>query len=56
MTPTEPNKLVSVGFFMLIYLWLGLGGARGTIVRFRLNAVVSRRFEISIPLPGAEQL
>jgi CrcB protein len=31
--------------FMLDYLFVGLGGAIGTIGRFWLNGVVSRRFE-----------
>ena len=30
---------------MLIYLWLGLGGALGTIVRFLVNGFVSKHFE-----------
>ncbi|SPE56495.1 putative fluoride ion transporter CrcB [Verrucomicrobia bacterium] len=30
---------------MLNYLWLGLGGAMGTIARFWLNGIVSRHFE-----------
>jgi fluoride exporter len=30
---------------MLMYLWVGLGGAIGSVVRFWLNGVVSRYFE-----------
>jgi len=30
---------------MLMYLWLGLGGAIGTIGRFWLNGIISRYFE-----------
>jgi len=30
---------------MLIYLWLGLGGALGTIARFVVNGLVSKHFE-----------
>jgi CrcB protein len=30
---------------MLIYLWLGLGGALGTIARYCVNGLVSRHFE-----------
>jgi fluoride exporter len=30
---------------MLTYMWLGLGGALGTIARFWVNGVVSRYFE-----------
>src|SRR5579859_5723964 len=30
---------------MLIYLWLGLGGALGTIGRFWLNGLVSQYFD-----------
>lgn len=29
---------------MLIYLWLGLGGALGTVTRFWVNGIVSRHF------------
>jgi fluoride exporter len=35
---------------MLIYLWLGLGGALGTMLRFFVNGVVSRHFGESFPL------
>ena len=34
---------------MLTYLWLGLGGAIGTIARFWLNGIISRYFE-SFPM------
>jgi len=30
---------------MLMYLWVGLGGAIGSVARFWLNGVVSRYFE-----------
>jgi CrcB protein len=30
---------------MLIYLWLGIGGALGTIARYWVNGVVSKHFE-----------
>src|SRR5436853_464463 len=42
---TPMRHSVSVGLFMLIYLWLGLGGALGTIARYCVNGVVSRYFE-----------
>jgi fluoride exporter len=35
---------------MLTYLWLGLGGAIGTIARFWLDGVVSNRFGKTFPL------
>jgi fluoride exporter len=35
---------------MLIYLWLGLGGAIGTIARYSLNGVISRHFGETFPL------
>src|SRR5277367_1455642 len=35
---------------MLTYLWLGLGGAIGTIVRYWLDGVVSDRFGRTFPL------
>jgi CrcB protein len=35
---------------MLTYLWLGLGGAIGTMVRFWLDGVVSNRFGKTFPL------
>jgi fluoride exporter len=35
---------------MLTYLWLGLGGAIGTIARFWLDGVVSNRFGRTFPL------
>jgi CrcB protein len=35
---------------MLIYLWLGLGGAIGTIARYALNGVISEWFGQSFPL------
>jgi CrcB protein len=38
------NNRTTVGFFMLIYLWLGLGGGFGTITRFWVNGVISRYF------------
>jgi CrcB protein len=34
---------------MLVYLWLGLGGALGTIGRYWINGLVSRHFE-SFPM------
>ncbi len=34
---------------MLIYFWLGLGGALGTIARFSLDGFVSRHF-VSFPM------
>lgn len=34
---------------MLIYFWIGLGGALGTIMRFALDGLVSRHF-VSFPL------
>jgi fluoride exporter len=34
---------------MLIYIWLGLGGAVGTIARFWVNGVVSRHF-VTFPM------
>ena len=30
---------------MLVYFWLGLGGALGTIARYWVNGVISRHFE-----------
>jgi CrcB protein len=35
---------------MLTYLWLGLGGAIGTIARFWLDNVVSNRFGRTFPM------
>jgi len=35
---------------MLKYLWVGLGGAIGTIARFWLDGVVSNRFGKTFPL------
>ena len=34
---------------MLVYLWLGLGGALGTVARYWVNGVVSRHFD-SFPM------
>jgi len=34
---------------MLVYLWLAVGGALGTIARYWINGVVSRHFE-SFPM------
>jgi CrcB protein len=34
---------------MLVYLWVGLGGAMGTIARFWLNGMVSRFFGETFP-------
>jgi fluoride exporter len=34
---------------MLIYFWIGLGGALGTIMRFALDGFVSRHF-VSFPM------
>jgi CrcB protein len=35
---------------MLIYLWVALGGALGTIARYALNGVISQRFGQTFPL------
>jgi len=34
---------------MLIYVWLGLGGALGTVARFWVNGVVSKHF-VTFPM------
>jgi CrcB protein len=48
MTPTETK--VSVGFFMLNYLWVGLGGAFGSVLRFWLSGLIFRHFADAFPL------
>jgi CrcB protein len=48
MTPTETK--VSVGFFMLNYLWVGLGGAIGSVLRFWLSGLIFRHFADAFPL------
>ena len=35
---------------MLVYLWLALGGALGTIARYALNGLISQRFGQTFPL------
>jgi len=35
---------------MVVYLWLALGGALGTIARYALNGVISERFGQTFPL------
>lgn len=35
---------------MLLYLWLGLGGGIGTIIRYVVNGLISRHFGESFPL------
>jgi CrcB protein len=49
MTPTECDG-VGGNLFMLVYLWVGLGGAMGTIARFWLNGIVSRFFGETFPV------
>jgi fluoride exporter len=34
---------------MLIYFWLGLGGALGTMARYAVNGVISERFGQTFP-------
>jgi fluoride exporter len=34
---------------MLLYFWLGLGGAIGTIARFWLNGIISRHYGETFP-------
>jgi CrcB protein len=47
MTPTETE--VSVGFFMLNYFWVGLGGALGSVARFWASGFVARHFGEAFP-------
>lgn len=35
---------------MLVYVWLALGGALGTLARYALNGLVSERFGEAFPL------
>jgi CrcB protein len=35
---------------MLTYLWLGLGGALGTVARYALNGLVAERYGATFPL------
>jgi fluoride exporter len=45
-----PTGIICIGrTLMLTYLWLGLGGAIGTIARYWLDGVVSDRFGKTFP-------
>ena len=46
---TYRNQKCRWDFFMLIYVWLGLGGALGTIARFLVNGLVSKIF-VTFPM------
>jgi CrcB protein len=41
---------MSVGFFMQSYLWVALGGALGSVIRFWASGMVARHFGETFPL------